>query len=160
MKTHFLNIEDLSPKEIQALIKRAREIKKNPRLSNKKLAGKVIASLFFEPSTRTRLSFESAALRLGAGVIGFADPLTTSYGGKGESFLDTIRIISGYADLIIIRHPKAGAAQKAAKVSSVPVINAGDGPNQHPTQTLLDLMAIQETQKKINNLNIALMGDL
>ena len=123
------------------------------------LKGKVVASLFFEPSTRTRLSFETAANRLGARIIGFSDAGNTSV-TKGETLKDTIKMVSNYADLIIIRHPLEGSARYASEVSSVPVINAGDGSNQHPTQTLLDLYSILKTQGTLQNLRINMVGDL
>ncbi|MBQ4214928.1 MAG: aspartate carbamoyltransferase, partial [Bacteroidales bacterium] len=123
------------------------------------LNGRVIASLFFEPSTRTRLSFESAINRLGGRVIGFSDIETTS-STKGETLHDTIKIISNYCDLIVMRHPLEGAAKFASEVANVPIINAGDGANQHPTQTLLDMYSITKTQGTLSNLSIALIGDL
>ena len=123
------------------------------------LNGKVIATLFFEPSTRTRLSFESAINRLGGRVIGFADTGTSSV-SKGESLYDTIRVVSNYAEMIVIRHPLEGSARYASEITSVPVINAGDGANQHPTQTLLDLYSIRKTQGKLTNLKILMVGDL
>lgn len=123
------------------------------------LAGKVIACLFFEPSTRTRLSFEAAINRLGARVIGFPDARNTSQ-SKGETLEDTIKIISNYSDMIVMRHPVAGAAATAASVASVPVINAGDGANQHPTQTLLDMYSMLKTQGTLENLTINMVGDL
>ena len=119
----------------------------------------VVATLFFEPSTRTRLSFESAASRLGAKVIGFTDAATSSV-KKGETLKDTILTVSNYSDVIVMRHPKEGSARYASEVSPVPVINAGDGSNQHPTQCLLDLYSIRKTQKTLDNLNIAFVGDL
>ncbi|MDR0941644.1 MAG: aspartate carbamoyltransferase [Bacteroidales bacterium] len=123
------------------------------------LKGRIISTLFFEPSTRTRLSFESAINRLGGNVIGFADISTTS-STKGETLHDTITMVSAYSDLIVMRHPLEGAAKYAAEISPVPIINAGDGANQHPTQTLLDMYSIQKTQGTLNNLSIALIGDL
>ncbi|MDR2963544.1 MAG: aspartate carbamoyltransferase [Bacteroidales bacterium] len=123
------------------------------------LKGRIISTLFFEPSTRTRLSFESAINRLGGNVIGFADISTTS-STKGESLHDTITMVAAYCDLIVMRHPLEGSARYAAEISPVPVINAGDGANQHPTQTLLDMYSIQKTQGKLENLSIALIGDL
>jgi aspartate carbamoyltransferase catalytic subunit len=119
----------------------------------------VVATLFFEPSTRTRLSFESAASRLGAKVIGFSEPGSTSV-QKGESLRDTIRTVSNYSDIIVMRHPKEGSARFASEVADVPIINAGDGANQHPTQTLLDMYSIRKTQGTLDNLNIAFVGDL
>jgi aspartate carbamoyltransferase catalytic subunit len=121
--------------------------------------GKVVATLFFEPSTRTRLSFESAANRMGAKIIGFTDAASSST-SKGESLSDTIKTVCCYADLIVMRHPLEGAARLASEVSSVPIINAGDGANQHPTQCLLDLYSIRKTQNTLDNLHIALVGDL
>ncbi len=123
------------------------------------LNGKVLASCFFEPSTRTRLSFESAMHRLGGRVIGFSDAVSTSQ-AKGETLHDTIHVIDSYADVIVIRHPEAGSARIAADAASVPVINAGDGPNEHPTQTFLDLYTIQKLQGSIDNLNVGFVGDL
>ena len=133
------------------------QLKQQPR--DDLLAGKLIASCFFEPSTRTRLSFETAVQRLGGKVIGFSDGANTS-AKKGETLADTARIISSYADAIIQRHPKDGAARVLAEFSRVPVINAGDGTNQHPSQTLLDLVTIYETQGSLKNLKIAMCGDL
>jgi aspartate carbamoyltransferase catalytic subunit len=123
------------------------------------LEGKVIATLFFEPSTRTRLSFESAINRLGGRVIGFSDANTSSV-TKGETLYDTIKVVSNYAELIVMRHPLEGSARYASELSKVPIINAGDGANQHPTQTLLDLYSIKKTQGKLENLNIFMVGDL
>lgn len=123
------------------------------------LEGKVVASLFFEPSTRTRLSFETAINRMGGRIVGFSDSGSSSV-SKGETLHDTIRMVSQYADLIVMRHPLEGSARYAAEVSSVPVINAGDGANQHPTQTLLDMYSILKTQKTFDNLNIFMVGDL
>jgi aspartate carbamoyltransferase catalytic subunit len=123
------------------------------------LDGYVVATLFFEPSTRTRLSFESAASRLGAQVIGFSEAGSSSV-SKGESLNDTILTVSNYADIIVMRHPREGSARYASEVSPVPIINAGDGANQHPTQTLLDMYSIRKTQGKLDNLQIAFVGDL
>jgi len=123
------------------------------------LKGFVVATLFFEPSTRTRLSFESAVQRLGGKVIGFSDSNSSSV-VKGETLRDTIRIVSNYSDLIVMRHPLEGSARFASEIASVPVINAGDGANQHPTQTLLDMYSIRKTQGKLEKLNIFLVGDL
>lgn len=153
----IISIKDLSLDEVQLILKTASSIK------NKQITGliqdKIIAHCFFEPSTRTRLSFESATLRQGGKVIGFATDEVLSI-KKGETLHDTMRVISDYADLIIIRHPKEGAARLAAEVSSKPVINAGDGANQHPTQALVDLFTIQDCQKRLDGLSIALVGDL
>lgn len=123
------------------------------------LNGRVIATLFFEPSTRTRLSFESAINRLGGRVIGFSDSSSSSV-TKGETMYDTIRVVSNYAEMIVMRHPLEGSARFACEISKLPIINAGDGANQHPTQTLLDLYSIQKTQGKLSDLNIFMVGDL
>ena len=123
------------------------------------LTGKVVATLFFEPSTRTRLSFESAVNKMGGRVIGFSDSSSSSV-TKGETLYDTIKIVCNYCDLIVMRHPLEGSARFASEISSVPVINAGDGANQHPTQTLLDLYSIKKTQGKLDNLTIFMVGDL
>jgi aspartate carbamoyltransferase catalytic subunit len=123
------------------------------------LSGKVISTLFFEPSTRTRLSFESAINRLGGKVIGFSDASNSSV-TKGETLYDTIKVVSNYAELIIMRHPLEGSSRYASEISKVPIINAGDGANQHPSQTLLDLFSILKTQKTLENLNIFMVGDL
>ena len=153
----IISIADLSPDQLLLLLNTAIELKHNPHPDL--LEGKLIASCFFEPSTRTRLSFETAVMRLGGKVIGFADGANTS-AKKGETLADTARIISNYADAIIQRHPKDGAARVLAEFASIPVINAGDGTNQHPSQTLLDLVTIYETQGSLNNLKIAMCGDL
>ena len=157
MAKNLISITDFSKEEMLGVLETACEFEKDREQSL--LKGKVIASLFFEPSTRTRLSFETAMQRLGAGVVGFSDTRNTSV-TKGETFEDTIRIVSSYVDLIVMRHPQAGAAERAAKISPVPVINAGDGANQHPTQTLLDLYAIQKTQGRLDNLTVNMVGDL
>jgi aspartate carbamoyltransferase catalytic subunit len=155
--TDIISIQDLSLDQIQLILKTAAQLKKQPAANL--LKNKIVANCFFEPSTRTRLSFETAALRLGGQTIGFssAENLSTR---KGETLHDSIKVISEYADLIVIRHPQEGAARLAAEVSNKPVINAGDGANQHPTQALIDLFTIQECQKKLDGLNIALIGDL
>jgi len=154
---HLISIADLKKEEILSLLKFASELKKKP-IKNA-LKEKILASCFFEPSTRTRLSFESAIIRLGGQVIGFSDSHFIST-KKGETLCDSIKIISKYADVIVIRHPLEGAAKLASEVSSVPVINAGDGANQHPTQTLADLFTIQECQGKLEGLQVAMVGDL
>lgn len=156
-RQNVVSISDLSTPQLELLLHTALRLKAAPR--SDLLAGKLIASCFFEPSTRTRLSFETAVQRLGGKVIGFADGGNTS-AKKGETLADTARIISSYTDAIIQRHPKDGAARVAAEFSAVPVINAGDGTNQHPSQTLLDLVTIYETQGRLNNLKIAMAGDL
>ena len=158
MKTKSLvSITDLSKDEIVHLLKRAAEFEKNP--NQKILDGKVVATLLFEPSTRTRLSFETAVNRLGGRVIGFSDAKTSSQ-SKGETLKDTIMMVSNYADLIVMRHYLEGAARYACEFSPVPIINAGDGANQHPSQTLLDLYSMYKTQGHLDNLNITLVGDL
>lgn len=153
----LISITDYSKEEYLRILFLAEEFEKEP---NQRIAeGKVVASLFFEPSTRTRLSFESAINRLGAKVVGFADTNTSS-GTKGESMVDTIKTVSCYVDLIVMRHSLEGAARLASEVASVPIINGGDGSNQHPTQCLLDLYSIKKTQGTLDNLDIALVGDL
>lgn len=154
---HILTIDDLPTDIISELIERATVIKAHGFKAN--LKNRLVGSLFFEPSTRTRLSFEAAVQRTGGNVIGFSDSATTST-SKGESLKDTIKVVSGYADCIVMRHPEAGSAAQAAAVSTVPIINAGDGPNAHPTQTLLDLFTIQEIQGSLDNFTITLVGDL
>lgn len=153
----LVTIAKYSKEKLLYLIEMAREFEKHP--NRRLLEGRVVATLFFEPSTRTRLSFETAANRLGARVIGFADPKVTS-NTKGETLKDTIMMVSNYADVIIMRHFLEGAAQYASEVSPVPVVNAGDGANQHPSQTMLDLYTIAQTQGTLENLSIYLVGDL
>lgn len=153
----LISTKNLDRETSDLILATAGKFKKNPL--SRILQNKIIANCFFEPSTRTRLSFESAALRLSAKCIGFSSDENTSV-KKGETLSDTMRVISGYADLIVIRHPLEGSAALAAEVADCPVINAGDGANQHPTQALLDLFSIQESQNKINGLAIALVGDL
>jgi aspartate carbamoyltransferase catalytic subunit len=153
----LISINDYSKDDYMRILDLAAEFEKNPKQNL--LQGYVIATLFFEPSTRTRLSFESAVNRLGGRVIGFAEAGVTSV-TKGETLRDTIRTVSNYCDLIVMRHPLEGSARFASEVSNVPVINAGDGANQHPTQTLLDLFSINKTQGKLDDLNIFLVGDL
>ncbi|MBP6005702.1 aspartate carbamoyltransferase [Candidatus Saccharibacteria bacterium] len=153
----LVSIDDLSKEQIDQLLRKAQQFEINHRGSQ--LANQVVASLFFEPSTRTRLSFESAISYLGGSVIGFASADTSSQ-SKGESLEDTIRTIGQYADAIVMRHGEAGSARRAQAVAGVPIINAGDGSNEHPTQTLLDLYSIQATQGGLEGLNIALAGDL
>ncbi len=156
-KHDFVTIAGITKEKIMRLIEMAQEFEKHP--NRELLKGKVVASLFFEPSTRTRLSFETAANRLGARVIGFADPKVTS-GTKGETLKDTILMVSNYADVIVMRHHIEGAAQYAAEVTTVPIVNAGDGAHQHPSQCMLDLYSIYKTQGTLENLNIYLVGDL
>jgi len=157
MPKSLISIQDFSKDEILHILDVAQEFEANREQNF--LAGKVVACLFFEPSTRTRLSFEAAVNRLGARVIGFPDNRNTSQ-TKGETLEDTIKIVSNYVDMIVMRHPTAGAADIAASVASVPVINAGDGANQHPTQTLLDLYSIKKTQGRLEGLEIDMVGDL
>ena len=156
-KHNFVTIADLTKEKILYMIKMAQEFEKHP--NRELLKGKVVATLFFEPSTRTRLSFETAANRLGARVIGFADPKVTS-GTKGETLKDTILMVSNYADVIAMRHYIEGAAQYASEIAPIPIINAGDGAHQHPSQCMLDLYTIYQTQGTLENLNIYLVGDL
>ncbi|MES2345350.1 MAG: aspartate carbamoyltransferase [Chlamydiota bacterium] len=153
----LISISDLSKEAIEEILKSARTFKQTPQQNL--LKGRILASCFFEPSTRTRLSFETAMLRLGGHVIGFSEEASTSI-KKGETLSDTLRMISAYADVIILRHKNEGAARLAAEISDKPVINAGDGGHEHPSQTLLDLFTIQETQKKLDGLHIAVTGDL
>ncbi|MBO5780019.1 MAG: aspartate carbamoyltransferase [Muribaculaceae bacterium] len=158
MNPHSLvSIDDLSKDKIMQLLDRAKFFEEHP--NHRFLAGKVVGTLFFEPSTRTRLSFETAVNRLGGRIIGFSDPSATST-SKGESLKDTIKMVSNYVDLIIMRHYLEGAARYATEVTDVPVINAGDGANQHPSQTMLDLYSIYKTQGKLTDLTITLVGDL
>ncbi|MFP1767191.1 aspartate carbamoyltransferase [Lonsdalea quercina] len=158
-KRHIISINDLSRDDLLLTLKVAASLKANPQ--PELLKHKVIASCFFEASTRTRLSFETAMHRLGASVVGFADSSNTSLGKKGETLADTISVVSNYVDAIVMRHPQEGAARLAAEFSQgIPVLNAGDGANQHPSQTLLDLFTIQETQGRLDNINIAMVGDL
>lgn len=156
-KHDFVTIADLSKEKILYLINMAQEFEKHP--NREILKGKVVATLFFEPSTRTRLSFETAANRLGARVIGFSDAKVTS-ATKGETLKDTILMVSNYADVIAMRHYIEGAAQYASEVAPIPIVNAGDGAHQHPSQCLLDLYSIFKTQGTLENLNIYLVGDL
>ncbi|GLS83604.1 aspartate carbamoyltransferase [Paraferrimonas haliotis] len=154
----IISISDLSREELELIVARAQSLKKSPQ--PQLLAGKVIASCFFEASTRTRLSFETAVQRLGGSIIGFPDGGNTSLGQKGETLADSVSVISSYSDAFFMRHPKEGAARLASEFSKVPVINGGDGSNQHPTQTLLDLFTIYETQGSLDGLKIAFVGDL
>ncbi|PKP08354.1 MAG: aspartate carbamoyltransferase [Bacteroidetes bacterium HGW-Bacteroidetes-4] len=153
----LVSIDDYTKEEYLEILRVASEFEKNPVQNI--LEGRVVATLFFEPSTRTRLSFESAVNRLGGRVIGFTDSSSSSV-SKGESLKDTILTVSNYSDLIVMRHPLEGSARYASEVATVPVINAGDGANQHPTQCLLDLYSIQKTQGTLENLKISLVGDL
>ena len=153
----LVTIAEHSKEKILYLLEMAKEFEKCP--NHKILDGKVVATLFFEPSTRTRLSFETAVNRLGGRVIGFTDASTTS-SSKGETLKDTILMVSNYADLIVMRHYLEGAARYASEVAPIPIVNAGDGANQHPSQTMLDLYSIYKTQGTLDNLSIYLVGDL
>lgn len=156
---HLLSPLDLSVTELEDLLNLARDISKDPKKYIHVCDGKKLATLFYEPSTRTRLSFEAAMLNLGGSVLGFSSANSSS-ASKGESVADTIRVISCYADICAMRHPKEGAPMVAASKSSIPVINAGDGGHQHPTQTLTDLMTIRELRGSLDNFTIGLCGDL
>jgi aspartate carbamoyltransferase catalytic subunit len=156
-KRSLVSIDDLTTDEIIRILDMSIDFEKEP--TQKLLEGKVVSTLFFEPSTRTRLSFESAVSRLGGKIIGFTDASSSSV-TKGESLNDTIRTVNNYCDLIVMRHPIEGSARYASEVADVPVINAGDGANQHPTQTMLDLYSIRKTQGTLDNLKIAMVGDL
>lgn len=153
----LVSITDYTKDDILRILNLASKFDKNP--NQRLLEGKVCATLFFEPSTRTRLSFETAVNRLGGRIIGFSDAATTS-SSKGETLKDTIHMVNNYADIIIMRHHLEGAARYASEVSSVPIINAGDGANQHPTQTMLDIYSIYKTQDKLEDLTITVVGDL
>ena len=154
---HLVSISHCSAEDIMRILDRATLFERNPNRDF--LQGRVVATLFFEPSTRTRLSFETAVCRLGGKVIGFSDASTSS-SSKGETLKDTIKIVSNYADAIVMRHYLEGAAQYATEVSPVPIINAGDGSNQHPSQTLLDLYSIRQTQGSLEQKTIVMVGDL
>ncbi|MCB1136698.1 MAG: aspartate carbamoyltransferase, partial [Chlamydiia bacterium] len=153
----IISIQDLGKSDILTILDYAESLSLNPQPDL--LRGRLLASCFFEPSTRTRLSFEAAMHRLGGSCIGFSEAGSTS-AKKGESLQDTMRMVEQYADIIVLRLPREGAAQLAADAVSVPVINAGDGSHQHPTQTLLDLYSIKECQGTLENLRIAFVGDL
>ncbi|MDA0148611.1 aspartate carbamoyltransferase [Vibrio sp. LaRot3] len=156
---HIISIPELSRAELELIVKTASQLKSEPNTNL--IKDKVIASCFFEPSTRTRLSFETAIQRIGGSVIGFDNGGNTSLAKKGETLADSVQVISSYVDAFVMRHPQEGAARLASEFSKgVPVINAGDGANQHPTQTLLDLFTIAETQGRLDDLNVAFVGDL
>ena len=157
MRHDFVTIADLSKEKIMYLLEMAHEFEMHP--TRELFKGKVVATLFFEPSTRTRLSFETAANRLGARVIGFSDAKASSV-SKGETLKDTVLMVANYADVIVMRHYVEGAAQYASEVAPVPIVNAGDGAHMHPSQCLLDLYSIYKTQGTLDNLNIYLVGDL
>jgi aspartate carbamoyltransferase catalytic subunit len=157
----IISIADLNQEEVMEVLKRARELVPAARgeAKDRSLEGKILASLFFEPSTRTRLSFEAAMQRLGGTVVGFSSAEGTSL-AKGETLSDTVRMVEAYSDVLVLRHPQEGAARLAAEFSSHPVINAGDGAGQHPTQTLLDLYTIWDAKGRIEGNNVVLVGDL
>jgi aspartate carbamoyltransferase catalytic subunit len=157
---HVLESQQFSRELIEEIFQRAAALRADPGRAASRLQGRVMAALFYEPSTRTRLSFESAMLRLGGQVIGTENAREFSSAIKGETLEDTIRVVSGYADAIVLRHPEEGAAQRAAAVSEVPVINGGDGKGQHPTQALLDLFTIQDELGRIDGVKAAMVGDL
>lgn len=159
MTKHLMSPLDFSTEELDRLFDLATAIEQNPKRYAHACDGKIMATCFYEPSTRTRLSFESAMIRLGGQVIGFSDAASSS-ATKGESVSDTIRVISCYADICAMRHPKEGAPMVAAEKSTIPVINAGDGGHQHPTQTLTDLLTIRSMKGELNNFTIGLCGDL
>jgi len=158
---HVISIQDFSVEEITEVLDRAEKMVAAARgeAVSDFLKGKVLAAIFYEPSTRTRLSFETAMIRLGGGVVGFAGPEASSV-VKGETLADTIRMVSGYADAVVLRHPREGAARLATEFSDVPILNAGDGAGQHPTQTMLDLFTIRTEMGRLEGLNISLVGDL
>src|SRR3982075_918847 len=157
---HVVESQQFSRPLLEELLDRADAMKKQPHLFSGRLVGRVMAALFYEPSTRTRLSFEAAMLRLGGQTMGTDNAREFSSAAKGETLEDTIRIVSGYADVIVVRHNEEGAARRAAAVSSVPVINAGDGPGQHPTQALLDLYTIKDELNRVDGIKVAMVGDL
>jgi aspartate carbamoyltransferase catalytic subunit len=157
---HVIESQQFSRDLLEELFSRANEIKREPRGVSTRLDGRVMAALFYEPSTRTRLSFEAAMLRLGGRTMGTDNAREFSSAAKGETLEDSIRIVSGYADVIVLRHYEQGAARRAAAVSLVPVINAGDGPGQHPTQALLDLYTIRDEIGHLDGIDIAMVGDL
>ncbi len=157
---HVIESQQFSRTLLEELFARSEEIKREPHRFMGRLAGQVMAALFYEPSTRTRLSFDAAMLRLGGATMGTDNAREFSSAAKGETLEDTIRIVSGYADVIVLRHYEEGAAKRAAAVSSVPIINAGDGPGQHPTQALLDLYTIRDELSRIDGVRVAMVGDL
>src|ERR1700736_59075 len=157
---HVVESQQFSRPLLEELLDRADAMKKQPHLFSGRLVGRVMAALFYEPSTRTRLSFEAAMLRLGGQTMGTDNAREFSSAAKGETLEDSIRIVSGYADAIVLRHYEEGAARRAAAVSTVPVINAGDGPGQHPTQALLDLYTIRDELGRVDGIKVAMVGDL
>jgi aspartate carbamoyltransferase catalytic subunit len=157
---HVIESQQFSRSLLEELFTRSEEIKREPHKFMGRLNGQVMAALFYEPSTRTRLSFEAAMLRLGGQTMGTDNAREFSSAAKGETLEDTIRIVGGYADVIVIRHNEEGAARRAASVSSVPIINAGDGPGQHPTQALLDIYTIKDELNRVDGIKVAMVGDL
>src|ERR1700716_1183266 len=157
---HVIESQQFSRTLLEDLFSRSDEIKREPHRFMGRLNGQVMAALFYEPSTRTRLSFESAMLRLGGRTMGTENAREFSSAAKGETLEDSIRIVSGYADVIVLRHAEEGAARRAAAVSDVPVINAGDGPGQHPTQALLDVYTIRDELGRLDGVRVAMVGDL
>ena len=155
----IISIYDFSKQELLSILKISKQIQSNPSKYSNLLKGKIMAAMFFEPSTRTRLSFSSAMNQLGGDVIGFSNLNVTSV-QKGESLWDTVKMTEQYSDVIVIRHPLEGSSRLAAEASNVPVINGGDGSNQHPTQTMLDLFTIHESKGKLENLHVGFLGDL
>lgn len=156
---HLISPSDLTLEEIGSVINLAHDMKKNRKAYSQVCAGQILATLFYEPSTRTKLSFEAAMLRMGGSILGFSDANTSS-AAKGESIADTIRVMDGYADIIVMRHPREGAPKLASQYSRIPIINGGDGGHQHPTQTLTDLLTIDTYKGRVNNLAVAFCGDL
>lgn len=156
---HLISPADLTLDEIQSIITLAHDMRKNRSNYASLCQGKILATLFYEPSTRTKLSFESAMLRMGGSILGFSDANTSS-AAKGESIADTIRVLGSYADVAVMRHPREGAPKLASEFSAIPIINGGDGGHQHPTQTLTDLLTIDTYKGRLNNLNVAFCGDL
>src|SRR5262245_1597096 len=157
---HVLESQQFSRSLLDELFQRTDEMREDPHRAAGRLQGRIMAALFYEPSTRTRLSFESAMLRLGGRTIGTDNAREFSSAAKGETLEDTIRIVAGYADVIVLRHPEQGAARRAAAVSDVPVINAGDGKGQHPTQSLLDLYTVRDELGRVDGVRVAMVGDL
>lgn len=157
---NLISMQDLDRKMIDHILDAAANMESTAVKRSREMESRIMATLFFEPSTRTRLSFESAMLRLGGSVLGFAEAGTSSAGGKGETLADTVRTVERYADVIVIRHPLDGSARVAAEFSSVPIVNAGSGSEEHPTQALLDLYSIKKLKGKIDGLSISLCGDL
>ncbi len=157
---HVVESQQFSRELLEEIFARADEMRSDPHRASGRLQGRVMAALFYEPSTRTRLSFEAAMMRLGGRTMGTDNAREFSSAAKGETLEDTIRIVSGYADVIVLRHNEEGAARRAAAVSSVPIINAGDGPGQHPTQALLDLYTIKDELNRIDGIKVAMVGDL